>query len=174
MFLLFICMTDRKHSTTDIHFVLQLYLDLRTGCLCRNLNTVFCVLHPACFRCERASQLLVSPTIGYAELQWRAFSSCLRCHAFHCTITRVDKVTESMLLHFSKGLPCIFFCASWTLFFSLQIMLAVLARDYDWELDLKEHINSFPIPTPAQAQPMTFHKLAAKRDAGLSLDGSEE
>lgn len=53
-------------------------------------------------------------------------------------------------------------------------MLAVLARDYDWELDLAEHINSFPIPTPVQAQPMTFHKLAAKRDAGLSLNGSEQ
>lgn len=53
-------------------------------------------------------------------------------------------------------------------------MLAVLARDYDWELDLEEHINSFPIPTPVRAQPMTFQKLPAKRDAGLSLSGRDQ
>ena len=42
---------------------------------------------------------------------------------------------------------------------AVQIMLAVLTRDYDWELDLNEPIKTFPMPVPAWAAPMTFHRL---------------
>lgn len=52
-------------------------------------------------------------------------------------------------------------------------MLAVLARDYDWEVDVNEPIKSFPIPTPVRALPMTFHKLAAKQKVGLPVNGSD-
>ena len=53
-------------------------------------------------------------------------------------------------------------------------MLAVLARGYDWEVDLDEPIKSFPMPTPVRALPMTFYKVAAKQNLGLSVNGSEE
>ena len=53
-------------------------------------------------------------------------------------------------------------------------MLAVLARDYDWEVDLDEPIKSFPIPSPVRSLPATFHKLAAKTDMGVSFGGNEE
>lgn len=41
----------------------------------------------------------------------------------------------------------------------MQVLLAVLAREYDWELDLKEPLKTFPLPIPAWGVPMTFHKL---------------
>ena len=53
-------------------------------------------------------------------------------------------------------------------------MLAVLARDYDWEVDLDEPIKSFPIPTPVRALPMVFYKLAAKKNVEPPVSGSEE
>ena len=40
-----------------------------------------------------------------------------------------------------------------------QIMMAVLARGYDWQVDLTEPIKSFPIPTPIRGMPMTFSRI---------------
>ena len=40
----------------------------------------------------------------------------------------------------------------------VQIMLAVLARGYEWSLDLDEPIKTFPIPYPRNGMPMTFTK----------------
>ena len=41
----------------------------------------------------------------------------------------------------------------------MQIMLAVLARGYDWQVDLTEPIKNFPLSLPSWGLPMTFHKL---------------
>ena len=41
----------------------------------------------------------------------------------------------------------------------MQIMLAVLARGYDWQVDLTEPIKNFPLSLPTWGLPMTFHKL---------------
>ncbi len=45
------------------------------------------------------------------------------------------------------------------LFAIMQIMLAVLARGYDWQVDLTEPIREFPLPLPRRGLPMTFKKL---------------
>ena len=42
----------------------------------------------------------------------------------------------------------------------MQILLAVLARKYDWSVDLKEPLKTFPLPYPAWGLPMTFTKLS--------------
>ena len=52
-------------------------------------------------------------------------------------------------------------------------MLAVLARDFDWEVDVNEPIKSFPIPTPVRALPMTFYRLAAEQKVGLPVNGND-
>ncbi|KAA6428847.1 MAG: hypothetical protein FRX49_00957 [Trebouxia sp. A1-2] len=41
----------------------------------------------------------------------------------------------------------------------MKIMLAVLARGYDWHVDLTEPIKNFPLSLPSWGLPMTFHKL---------------
>ena len=41
----------------------------------------------------------------------------------------------------------------------IQMMLAVLARGYDWEVDLNEPLKTFPLPTLAWGLLMTFKKL---------------
>ncbi|DBB10930.1 hypothetical protein WJX82_007943 [Trebouxia sp. C0006] len=41
----------------------------------------------------------------------------------------------------------------------MKIMLAVLARGYDWQVDLTEPIKNFPLSLPSWGLPMTFHKL---------------
>ena len=41
----------------------------------------------------------------------------------------------------------------------MQIMLAVLARGYDWEINPEEPLKTFPLPVPAWGLPMTFWKL---------------
>lgn len=41
----------------------------------------------------------------------------------------------------------------------MQILLAVLAREYDWELDREEPLKTFPLPVPAWGAPMTFCRL---------------
>lgn len=41
-----------------------------------------------------------------------------------------------------------------------QIMLAVLARGYDWTLDLDEPMKSFPIPYPRNGMPMSVTQKA--------------
>ena len=43
--------------------------------------------------------------------------------------------------------------------FEAQIMLAVLSRGYDWEIDPEEPVKEFPLPMPALGLPMTFTKL---------------
>ena len=43
--------------------------------------------------------------------------------------------------------------------FEVQIMLAVLSRGYDWEIDPEEPVKAFPLPMPVQGLPMTFTKL---------------
>ncbi len=45
------------------------------------------------------------------------------------------------------------------LFAIMQIMLAVLARGYDWQVDLTEPIREFPLPLPSRGLPMTFKEL---------------
>ncbi|DBA99082.1 hypothetical protein WJX77_010814 [Trebouxia sp. C0004] len=40
----------------------------------------------------------------------------------------------------------------------IKIMMAVLARGYDWQVDLTEPIKSFPIPAPIRGLPMTFSR----------------
>ena len=42
----------------------------------------------------------------------------------------------------------------------MQIMLAVLARGYDWSLDVNEGMKTFPIPYPKHGMPMTVTKKA--------------
>lgn len=42
----------------------------------------------------------------------------------------------------------------------LQIMAAVLARDYDWEIDFSEQIKPFPMPVPVRGLPLSFSKLS--------------
>ena len=37
-------------------------------------------------------------------------------------------------------------------------MLAVLARDYDWEINHAEAVKTFPLPMPVEGLPMTFSK----------------
>lgn len=41
----------------------------------------------------------------------------------------------------------------------MQIMTAVLARDYDWAVDLEEPFRKFPFPGPVTGMPMTFSRL---------------
>ena len=41
----------------------------------------------------------------------------------------------------------------------VQILLAVLAREYDWEVDLEEPLKTFPLPVPAWGAPMTFCRI---------------
>jgi len=41
----------------------------------------------------------------------------------------------------------------------VQILLAVLAREYDWEVDLEEPLKTFPLPVPAWGAPMTFYRV---------------
>ena len=43
--------------------------------------------------------------------------------------------------------------------FEVQIMLAVLSRGYDWEIDPEEPLKAFPLPMPVRGLPMTFTKL---------------
>ena len=43
--------------------------------------------------------------------------------------------------------------------FEVQIMLAVLSRGYDWEIDPEEPVKEFPLPMPVLGLPMTFTKL---------------
>lgn len=43
--------------------------------------------------------------------------------------------------------------------FITQVLLAVLARGYDWQVDLNEPVKTFPLPVPAHGLPMTFQKL---------------
>lgn len=40
-----------------------------------------------------------------------------------------------------------------------QIFLAVLARKYDWTVDLNEPVKTFPLPYPAWGLPMSFTQL---------------
>lgn len=41
----------------------------------------------------------------------------------------------------------------------MQIMIAILARDCDWGVDLAEPVKKFPFPAPIWGLPITFHKL---------------
>ncbi|KAL3153515.1 hypothetical protein ABBQ38_011847 [Trebouxia sp. C0009 RCD-2024] len=41
----------------------------------------------------------------------------------------------------------------------IKIMLAVLAREYEWEIDLNEPVKTFPLPVLAWGMPMTFKRL---------------
>lgn len=41
----------------------------------------------------------------------------------------------------------------------MQVMLAVLAREYEWEIDLNEPVKTFPLPVLAWGMPMTFKRL---------------
>ena len=41
----------------------------------------------------------------------------------------------------------------------VQIMLAVLSRGYEWEIDREEPLKAFPLPMPVRGLPMTFTKL---------------
>lgn len=41
----------------------------------------------------------------------------------------------------------------------VQILLAVMARKYDWTVDLKEPVKTFPLPYPAWGLPMSFTRL---------------
>ena len=41
----------------------------------------------------------------------------------------------------------------------MQVMLAVLARGYEWEIDQNEPVKMFPLPVLAWGMPMTFQKL---------------
>lgn len=54
-----------------------------------------------------------------------------------------------------------------------QILLAILARKYDWTVDLKEPVKTFPLPYPAWGLPMSFTQLkddsAAKAQKSDSL-----
>ena len=38
-------------------------------------------------------------------------------------------------------------------------MLAILARKYDWEVDLTEPLKTFPLPYPAWGLPMTVKEV---------------
>ena len=40
-----------------------------------------------------------------------------------------------------------------------QILLAVLARKYDWTVDLNEPVKTFPLPYPAWGLPMSVTQL---------------
>lgn len=40
-----------------------------------------------------------------------------------------------------------------------QVMLAVLARGYEWEIDPDEPVKKFPLPVLAWGMPMTFKRL---------------
>ena len=42
----------------------------------------------------------------------------------------------------------------------MQVLLAVLARRCDWEVNLEEPIRPFPIPTPANGLPMRMWAMA--------------
>lgn len=37
-------------------------------------------------------------------------------------------------------------------------MLAVLARSYDWQIDVNEPVETFPLPRPIWGLPMTLTK----------------
>lgn len=41
----------------------------------------------------------------------------------------------------------------------MQIMLAVLARGYDWEIDPEEPLGTFPSTLPIRGLPLKFNKL---------------
>ena len=43
--------------------------------------------------------------------------------------------------------------------YGMQVMLAVLARGYDWDVDLNEPVKTIPLPTLQWGLPMTFNKL---------------
>ena len=43
-------------------------------------------------------------------------------------------------------------------------MMAVLARDYDWELDLSEPVKLFPFTVPERGCPMTFFRASQDLD----------
>lgn len=47
-------------------------------------------------------------------------------------------------------------------------MLAVLARKYDWTVDLKEPVKTFPLPNPAWGLPMSF-TMVSMADTSLPL-----
>ena len=76
-------------------------------------------------------------------------------HALHVTLSTAWGV------HGNVNVKCHYSCApsSALLLTGMQIMLAVLARGYEWEIDEKEPVKTFPLPTPAWGLPMTFKKL---------------
>ncbi|DBA96280.1 TPA: hypothetical protein ACH3X3_002462 [Trebouxia sp. C0006] len=41
----------------------------------------------------------------------------------------------------------------------IKILLAILARKYDWDIDLTEPLKTFPLPYPARGLPMTFTEI---------------
>ena len=43
--------------------------------------------------------------------------------------------------------------------FAMQIMLTVLLRGYDWQVNVNEPVVHFPLTLPALGLPMTFFKL---------------
>ena len=47
----------------------------------------------------------------------------------------------------------------------VQIMIAVLARDYDWGVDLREPVKKFPFPAPVWGLPMTFDRVTQTSQA---------
>lgn len=64
-----------------------------------------------------------------------------------------DCKTSCMKLHFSyiKVLHTRMSC-------HMQILVAVLARGYDWSLDLAEPMKTFPLPYPRNGMPMSIQK----------------
>lgn len=47
----------------------------------------------------------------------------------------------------------------------MQIMIAVLARDYDWGVDVREPVKKFPFPAPVWGLPMTFDRVTQMSQA---------
>ena len=41
----------------------------------------------------------------------------------------------------------------------LQVLLAVLARSYDWDIDLSEPVKEVALPVPERGLPMTFLRV---------------
>lgn len=110
-------------------------------------------VHPAGLLLVDCAELLtwyVEPCIGCVmcpaassrELQYYNGKNISSCH------------TEHMLLSIAgNNMSC-----ACCMFF--QILLAVLARKYDWTVDLKEPVKTFPLPYPAWGLPMSFTQLA--------------
>ena len=51
----------------------------------------------------------------------------------------------------------------------MQILLAVLSRKYNWEVDLQEPVKSLPSPHPAWGLPMSFTQLANESNEATTL-----